>query len=268
MDHKDLFLEDSLSDSEQDLPEGVAEFKWELPKKRKRDEESSYVPSGSDESEEEPPKTKVVKATSKGARVHNPDVIIQGCNTTTLKDMKSSTMYCYLNNFHNFWKWLEDNHEETIFFNPPHRGPRTFDELKIYKKCPVIIEKITPEIFFEYIGTNDISMYKPVVSMVKQSLKWIANIFNQDEIYTKWILDIKKNEIQSAVVKKFDRSRFVQPKSTDPLTDTTSYSYSQYVPQRSESDLQNLMYLKATVYNQWAMLEALTPGMVYALPIA
>lgn len=252
-----LFIEpEDEGEANDDLPEGVANFTWELPKKRPRHDEESYSPSTSSGE-----KVRVVKATSRKAR--KPGVLVEGCHTKSLKKIKPTTMYCYLNNFHNFWKWLFEFHIETVAIAPPQKCPQTIDEMQYFGECPVRINLITPEIFFEYVGTNDISKYQPVVCMIRQSLKKIADLFGLEKIYNRFVLDVKSKEITTAVTKKFDRKRFVKaaPAMTvkrrivdDDIDDSPTQNYSNY---------ESLLYLKYMAYKQWEFLEILTPGVVY-----
>jgi hypothetical protein len=256
-----------ISNDEDSSNEEADNYVSKAQKSESEASESSYQASGehSDDSisTTEDDEVPVVKATTKRGRSRDSNVIIEGCNVKPLSKMKPSTVYCYMNNFHNFWKWLYDHHENVVRYNPPARCPRTFDEMKAYTNCPIKMDKLTPEIFFEYVGTNDVSKYKPLVSMVRQVLKHIAEIFNLEKIYIKFMMDTKSKEITTAVGKKFDRGRFVA-EDTVGASAKRPRTIIEDDPSVSIEDLnfQRILYLKRLAYHQWEVLEAMTPGIV------
>ena len=56
--------------------------------------------------------------------------MFKGTNVSKTGKLKPSTEYCYLNNFHNFWKWLHEKYNYVIYVDPPEKICKSFTELK------------------------------------------------------------------------------------------------------------------------------------------
>lgn len=149
-----------------------------------------------------------------------------------------STAQYYLRKFCLFWRWLNTHHPETLNSFPPTSIFQSFDEFKEYPICPIKIEAITPEIYFEYVGTNDVSRYTKFATVLKNVLSKISCIYGEKHKFDCIIRDIKRLEIP-------------KPKNVEVFD-----------PQQSiETNIQALLYMKAVAYKQWQILESMTPGM-------
>jgi len=125
-----------------------------------------------------------------------------------IKKLKLSTQYTYLVYFYNFWKWLAITYNNVIEYPPPLTCPKTFKDIK---KPPIKFLLITPNLFFEYIGTNDKSVYNGYVAGIKASLKYIFNEFNMNNEYNELIKLINNQEIINPNQRHgFNRSRFIK----------------------------------------------------------
>lgn len=199
-----------------DLPEGVKDFRFDSLQIDKSESDPEYFPSSSSSSDSDASsdfedKVKIVYSTTREARHTDGFTLTTGTNTSKTRELKPSTMYCYLNNFHNFWKWLNSNHPDIIYFKPPEKSPRTFNDISYDRIFPIDFKKLTPEIFFEYIGTNDRDEYSPIVGMVKQSLRYVAMEYGKKSDYLRLMVDIKNKEKgwnSGGVKRVFRRDRF------------------------------------------------------------
>jgi hypothetical protein len=93
---------------------------------------------------------------------------------TTIRDMKSSTVYSYIHYFHFFWKWLYENFSDIVSIFPPIKRPTSFDEIKCYPCCPIDFDKITSKIFFNFVKTSKTANHKSLAYKVRCALRYIA----------------------------------------------------------------------------------------------
>lgn len=118
------------------------------------------------------------------------------------KEMKISTMDCYINNFYKFWKWLSQNSIDVVTTSPPDRRPKSFQEIKEYSYCPLIIKNITAELFFDFIKSRKNIKDKSLSCKVQCSLKYISIIFNKYNDYVDLITNIRNKEMNYLNIEK------------------------------------------------------------------
>lgn len=233
--------------------------------------ESEYSTSDESESEFKGYSKKITKVYHSSNKSSDPNVYVQGTNVSKTGKLKPSTEYCYLNNFHNFWKWLHEKYNYVIYVDPPEKICKSFTELK--QKIivpPIIFNRLKPEMFFEYIGTNDTRKYTNTATMVKQGLKNIFKVFGYEDLYYKLMMDIRNKEILYDRKKVFKRSRFIK---NEPLSkrkciknpiiiDDDNDDNENINNLTSNGNIYNeLLYLKNITYHLWERLEYLTPDM-------
>ena len=274
-DHEDI--NSIIESADQLLPDEIKKFKWDLDSDSDS-AESEYNPSSSSSESDNVSEISIVKATTKRGRSQDPRAIIVGCNTSKSGILAPSTEYCYLNNFHNFWRWLSVNYYNTLNYSPPIKSPKKIKELKDVDDPPIKIKLITPKIFFEYIGTNDRSKYSQSAFMVQQGLKYVFKEFDMEEAYIKLMTSIRKEEISKSNARVFDRSRFIKvgdpPAAVAPAPPPAKRSsVTDAVPKLIDDDIdtdshpiidettRKILYLKYIAYHQWEHLEAMTPGL-------
>lgn len=171
--------------------------------------------------------------------------------------ISKETRICYLSVFYSFWKWLHKHHAEIVVIEPPSQPPISFGELRSYSTSPVIIEKLTPEIFLEYTGSFNIQSYRTVTYKLRQPLRRIADIFDKKDIFDKLFVEIRDFKIIFEIKKAAQslppakRRRVIEddkPKTPDHKDDPKGM-------------LQNFLVMKHLMYKQWEMMEKMTPGM-------
>lgn len=206
-----------------------------------------------------------VKHTSKEAS--DPTVYTEGANT---KDkIKPVTEYSYIHVLHNFWKWICVNYPSIISFVPPDVTPKLFKDLKTtYPSPPIILHKIKPHMFFEFIGTKEVAKYTSLTHQLRQGIKRLFETYDKGPLFLKLIMNIKKEEIASPRKRSFSRSRLIKevpPKRSPKILDddNSDVEQSQLQPlQKVDPTTYQILYAKAIAYHQWEVLESITPGLV------
>lgn len=252
----------------------------------KSETESSYKPTSSSSSTDSDFEENLETVKHISSRINEPNVYVEGTNTSKTGKLKKSTIYCYSNNFNNFWKWLVDNYPSIVIYKPFSKSIKSFKELK---STPIKLKEITSEIIFEYIGTNDVSRFSPVAYMTIASLKYLFFEFDKKNLFYKLSLDIKSKQVSSTSIKTFNKNRLLKPayqskkrslsQPKSPPSPKRVFQQTQKVlidddnseaekKNITESSEQSLMYppsenilvqLKYITYYQWQILESMTP---------
>lgn len=167
------------------------------------------------------------------------------------KPLKKTTKYSYLNSFHNFWKWIEEHYEYMSIYKPPESTIGL--DLTYF---PIRLHLLTPEIIFEYIGANKVSEYSSIAKMFKRSLVVIAETYGMKKECSRLMEKVKANEIKSKT-KGIDRKRFVKTPNKKVII------YDDDDDDDLSSEIKSIVYAKFLAYEQWKILESLSPGLFY-----